>query len=227
MQTAMGIVDGFKEWMGYRAPEAPLAPLEPVARSEEHTRELIALLNEYEADDLFAPIHPKIKALVTAGADPNARDAAGYPLLIQIIRKGDVTVPLLSFLLDSKVEDVPCNPSCRDAYGKPALFYLIDSDEGPLVSTLLKAGAELEISHRGLTALQYAESKDKGNARREIARFILQASNKRARADSFPAPVLSSGGPAAHAAAGAAAASNRGPDLDGRVCPAKRQRTAT
>jgi len=95
--------------------------------------------------------------LLEKGADIDARDAQGYPPLVNAARRTDVRA--LSFLLDKGA-----NPAVTDVDGWNALMFAAWRDDAESVDLLAAKGADLEVlTPTGVTPLalaaQHAKSK--------------------------------------------------------------------
>jgi ankyrin repeat protein len=79
-----------------------------------------------------------VRSLLTAGADPNWRNAVGWtPLMIAAAEKHPDTV---AALLEAKAD-----PNARNSYGRTALMYASGYGQDTIVERLLAAGADPNI----------------------------------------------------------------------------------
>jgi ankyrin repeat protein len=91
-----------------------------------------------------------VRALLAAGADPNALGAYGTPALHWLVRVEDRAAAGL--LLDAGAD-----PNARSAQGVAALHLAIPNRDGATVDLLLKAGADATlVDHAGETPLMLA-----------------------------------------------------------------------
>ena len=91
-----------------------------------------------------------VQFLLTAGADPNAKDAAGQTVLMDLDE--DATVDLVWDLINSGAK-----VNLQDMEGNTALMELAASKNVEAIKALLDAGAKLETKNKqGRTALMFA-----------------------------------------------------------------------
>lgn len=106
-----------------------------------------------------------IKALLAGGADPNATNIAGRPVLVEAARRGyhEIARTLLR---------EGANPNLRDELGRTALCAAVLTGDIETVKLLVAGGADVNVAIAGssaITPLMLAASKDA-----QIVRLLLE-----------------------------------------------------
>jgi len=112
---------------------------------------------------------PKVKELLSKGANPNLRDKDGDPVLVTIavLNLHAEDGEIMKLLLEAGAD-----PNITDDDGQTALMSASNHGNTALVKTLLDAGAKPDLAEKnGFTALMWAA--DKGHD--EVAKLLLAA----------------------------------------------------
>jgi ankyrin repeat protein len=102
------------------------------------------------------PPEAEIRALLEAGADPDARDWMQRPALSTAI--GSQNIGIAKILLGAGAD-----PDAKDSFGTTPLMWAVDAGVAEMIPVLLKAGADIDAQDsQGETALMKAAMGGKG-----------------------------------------------------------------